>query len=84
VTELPGINFFAWPPEEVRYGARVSAPADLDGDGTAELLVGQGPDPAASTWIRAYRYDGAQLTEWFAIEAHAGLTHGTNAAAGRF
>ncbi len=84
VTDISGINFFAWPQEEVRYGAKVCALADLDGDGRAELLVGQGPDPAASTPVKVYRYDGAQLTQWFDLEAYDGLTHGVNVAAGRF
>jgi hypothetical protein len=84
VTDISGINFFAWPQEEVRYGAKVCALADLDGDGRAELLVGQGPDPAASTPVKVYRYDGAELTQWFDLEAYDGLTHGANVAAGRF
>ncbi len=84
VIAISGINFFAWPPEEVRFGARVSALADLNGDGRAELLVGQGPDPVASTTVKVYRYDGAQLTPWFDLEAYPGLTHGVNVAAGRF
>ena len=81
---ISAINFFAWPQEEVRYGAKVCALSDLDGDGRADLVVGQGPDPTASTPVKVYRYDGEQLTEWFDLEAYSGLTHGTNVTAGRF
>ncbi len=84
VTELPGINFFAWPSGEGRYGAKVCAGTDLDDDGRADLVVGQGPDPSAATPVKVYRYDGAQLTRWFDLEAYTGLTHGTTVAAGRF
>ena len=84
LTAISGINFFAWPPEAIRYGAQIFAGADLDGDGHAELVVGQGPDPSAATPVRVYRYDGDQLTRWFDLDAFSGLTHGTNVAAGRF
>jgi len=84
VTELPGINFFAWPPEEARYGAEVFAGADLDGNGLDDLVVGCGPDPDAGTPVKVYLYDGIQLTEWFSLEAFPGMSRGTNVAAGRF
>ena len=83
VTELPGINFFAWPPEEAWYGAEVFAGADLDGDGRDELVVGCGPNPDAGTPVKVYLYDGIQLTEWFSLEAYPGMAHGTNVAAGK-
>ncbi len=84
LTALAGINFFAWPPEEVRYGAKVFAGADLDNDGRTDLVVGQGPDPSAATPVQVYRFDGVQLIQWFDLEAFSGLTHGTTVAAGRF
>jgi len=84
VTELPGINFFAWPPAEARYGANVFAGADLDGNGRDDLVVGCGPDPAAGTPVKVYLYDGTQVTEWFSLEAFPGMAHGANVAAGRF
>ena len=46
VTEVPGCSFFAWTGEEARYGARVFADANLDGNGGDELVVGGGPGPA--------------------------------------
>jgi len=84
VTELPGINFFAWPHTQALYGAKIYAGADLDGDGRDELVVGQGADPSVATQVKVYRYDGAQLSQWFGLDAYTGLTHGTNVAAGRF
>ena len=86
VTELPGINFFAWPPGEARYGAKVFAGADLNNDGRTELVVGCGPDPYTGTPVKVFLYDGTQVTEWFSLEAFMDLdlTHGTNVAAGRF
>ena len=86
LSAISGINFFAWGPDEVRYGAKVFAGADLNDDGRAELVVGCGPDPEAGTPVKVYLYDGAQVTEWFSLEAFMDLdiTHGTNVAAGRF
>jgi len=83
---ISGIDFFAWPYAGVRFGARVFAGSDLDGDGRAELVVGGGPDPAAGTPVKVYRYEKGQVSEWFSIEAFAdlNLTHGTSVAAGRF
>lgn len=81
---LPGLSFFAWSPSEVRYGAKVYASADLNGDGRDELVVGCGPDPEAGTEVKVFEYDGSQVTEWFSLEAFPGMTHGTNVAGGRF
>lgn len=81
---ISGINFFAWPPAAVRYGAKVFAGADLNGDGKDELVVGCGPDPNAGTPIKVFLYDGTQVTLWFSLDAFDGLTHGTNVATGRF
>jgi len=83
VTPMAGISFFAWPPAEVRYGAKVFAGADLDGDGWNEIVVGCA-DPSADTMVKIFQYDGSQVTEWFWLEAFPGLTGGTNVAAGRF
>jgi len=47
-------------------------------------VVGCGPDPAVFTPVNVYRYDGAQTTQLFSLDAYDGLTHGTNVAAGRF
>ena len=81
---LPGLNFFAWAHPLARYGAKVFAGADLDGDGRDELVVGCGPDPEVGTRVKVYRYDGAQSSLWFSLEAFEGLTYGTTVAAGRF
>jgi hypothetical protein len=84
LTAISGINFFAWPPGGVSYGAKVFAGADLDGDERDELIVSPGPDPSMATPVKVFTFDGSQVTEWFSFEAFTGLTHGTNVAAGRF
>ncbi len=84
VTPLPGFSFFAWDTEPLSYGANVFAGADLDADGRAELVAGRGPDPTADTVVKVFTYDGVTVTEWIALEAFSGMTHGANVAAGRF
>ncbi len=85
LTELAGINFFAWPAEERLYGARVNATTDLDGDGRADLVVAAGPDPAAGTPVRVYGFDGGAPVLLFTLDAFdSGVTHGASVAAGRF
>ena len=86
LSEIAGINFFAWPSGESLYGATVSAGTDLDGDGRSEIIVGQGPDPSAGTMVKVYGYDGSQTSLLFDIDAYgaAGLTHGVNTAAGSY
>ena len=85
ISPLSSCSFFAWPPSEARYGARVYAGADLDLDGRDEIVVGCGPDPSAGSTVRVFKYDEAGVTEWFSLESFAsGWTHGVNVAAGRF
>jgi len=81
---MPGFSFFAWSPDDVRFGARVFSGVDLDGDGRDDLLVSGGPDPDLGSPVNVYQYDGAQVAEWFSLEAFPGMTHGTNVAAGSF
>ncbi len=85
-TAMAGLNLFAWPSAEVRFGASVFAGTDLDGDGRDDIVVGQGPDPAAGTWVKVYTYSGSQASEWLSLEAFGdqGMTHGATAAAGWF
>ncbi len=86
VTPISNFSFFAWSPGEVRYGANVWSGADLIGNGRDEIVVGQGPDPSAGTWVKVYLYDGTEATEWITLEAFGdeGMTHGTYVAAGHF
>jgi len=85
LTTLPGLSFFAWDYPGVRYGARVFAGSDLNGDISAdELVVGCGPDPDVGTPVKVYLYDGAAVTEWFSLTAYSDLTHGTSVSAGEF
>jgi hypothetical protein len=86
VAAMSGINFFAWSPDDARYGANVYAGADLDGNGMNELVVGCGPDANLGTLVNIYTYDGTECTEWTSFEAYSDmtLTHGTVVAAGKF
>lgn len=85
VTALDGFSFFAWHPDQVRYGVKVFAGTDLNGDGKDELVVGCGPDPSVATPVKVYVYHAARVTEWFTLDAFPdGWTHGTNVAAGLF
>jgi len=84
VTSIPAINFFAF--DDLRYGASVGA-GDVDNDGIDELLVGAGPDEAASALVRIYDFDGGVLTLTHDFEGYLDIpdiTHGVNVAAGRF
>jgi len=83
---ITNLSFFAWPPAEIRYGANVFAGADLNGNGRKEIVVGQGPDPHAGTWVKVYLYDGSLVTAWFSLEAFEdqGMTQGANVVAGHF
>ncbi len=84
VSPLPGLSFlaFAWP--ENHYGARVSARADLDGDGRDEIVAGLGPDPVAGTTVAVFSYDGSQVSTVATLESFAGMTTGATVASGRF
>ena len=85
VSPLPGCRFFAWHSSQARYGAKVFAGADLDSDGSNEMVVGLGPDPSVSSQVKVFRYDGEGVTGWFSLQAFpSSYTHGTSVAAGRF
>jgi hypothetical protein len=85
VSHLPGCQFVAWPPVQVRYGARVFAGADLDQDGRSELVIGAGPDPDAGPLVKVFQYDGSGVAFRFSLSSFATeWTHGASVAAGRF
>jgi len=85
LTEISGINFFAWPAEDLRYGARVDASGDLDGDGLNDLVVAAGPDPTAGTPVRVYGFPNGMAELMFTLDTFdSGITHGGSVAAGRF
>jgi hypothetical protein len=85
VSPLPGYSFFAWPSSDMRYGGRVFAGADLERDGTDELVVGAGPDPAVGSPVKVFRYQGVGLIELFSLYAFPeSWKHGVNVAAGQF
>jgi len=86
VSPIANISFFAWSPDDLRYGANVFSGTDLNGNGRDEIVVGQGPDPNAGSEIKVYLYDGTQVIEWVSLKAYGddSLTHGANVAAGHF
>jgi len=48
-------------------------------------VIGAGPDPAASAWIKVFSYSGTAVTEHFSLRAFpSSWTHGVNVAAGWF
>jgi pyrrolidone-carboxylate peptidase len=85
IASLPGFSYFAWPESSCRFGAKVFSGVDLDGDGSDELVVGAGPDPAVESALKLYRYNGSAVTESLSLQPFpAGWTHGSTVAAGRF
>ena len=68
-----------------RYGARIYAGTDLDLDGRDDLVAGYGPDPSVGSEVKVFRYNGADVVEWFSLQAFTSpYTHGTSVAAGLF
>ena len=85
LAELPGLDFFAWPADVVRYGARVWAGTDLDLDGRIEIIVGSGPGPDNGSTVKVFDYQNNQVTLDFTLDAYPPVyTYGVNVAAGRF
>jgi hypothetical protein len=83
LTEIAGVNFFAWDYPAVRFGARVSSGVDYNGDGRHEMLVGPGPDPDAPAVLKVFTYDGSDTSLLFSLGAFdETVTHGINAAGG--
>ncbi len=58
VTAMPGVNFLAY--GTPRWGVNVAC-ADIDGDGTDEILTGAGPGAVFGPHVRGWNYDGATL-----------------------
>jgi hypothetical protein len=83
VASLPGFSFFAWLTGSQSFGVNVFAGTDLNDDGLDDVIAGRGPDPEADTQVKVFAYDGTTVTEWMALEAYSGMTHGANVAAGR-
>jgi len=77
-------SFFAWEPGQARYGARVYAGADLDGDGLNEIIVGGGPDPDATCPVIVYEFSREMPWVMFSLDAYPGLTAGATVAGGVF
>ena len=71
-------------PFATAYGVSVGA-EDLDGDRRSDLLVGAGPDPAATTTVLWLGYSGTGLTPPYVLgEVYLGARFGLNVSAGNF
>jgi hypothetical protein len=87
ISPLPGCSFVAWQPTQAGHGARIFAGPDMNDDDTCEMVIGVGPDPAASVGpqVKVFDYDGYAVREMFSLMAFPTTwTHGVNVAAGRF
>lgn len=71
-TPVPGVSFFAYGTN--KYGVNVTC-ADIDGDGYDEIITGAGPGEVFGPHVRAWNYDGEEIT---AISQVSFLAYGTN------
>ena len=79
---IPAISFFAFDYDQ--FGVNVGA-ADLDLDGSAEILAGAGPGETYGALVRVYSYDGTlNLVSDFEAFADETITHGVNVTGGLF
>ena len=82
VEPMAGISFFAF--DYNQYGVNVGA-ADLDLDGTDEILAGAGPGETYGALVRVYSYNGSlTLLSDFEAYGSATITHGVNVTGGLF
>ena len=75
------INFFGY--GTLKFGANVAA-CDLDGDLLDEILIGPGPGAVFGPHVRAFNYDGGNLSSIQRINyfAYSTLKYGVNLACG--
>ncbi len=84
-SEMTYLNFFAWPPEEARYGAKVWAATELTSGARDNIVVGPGPDPSMPATVRVYSYLVTYVSLDVSLDAFdPDVTHGANVAAGVF
>ncbi len=81
VTPVDEISFFVF---GTGYGARVGS-ADMDGDGTEDILVAPGPQEGIGAWAAIITLDSeGRGVLHYAFEAIPGMERGGNLAGGRF
>jgi len=61
---IPAVSFFAY--NTPRWGVNVTC-GDIDADGMAEIITAPGPGPSFPIHIRAFDYDGEQVTPISAV-----------------
>ena len=75
---LPGFDTVA--SAGTAYGARLGV-GDMDGSGAQEALAAAGPDPAATTTVRAFAYDGSTLSSGAGgFDTFPGMSYGATVA----
>ena len=78
---LAGISAINFTSGSAMYGATIDT-ADIEDDTYAELIVGTGYDPAASSNLKGYEYDAASINAIGVLDfnAYTGTTYGVNVA----
>ncbi|MFN7972624.1 MAG: hypothetical protein U0166_09790 [Acidobacteriota bacterium] len=71
VSAISKISFFAYP--ATQYGCNVTA-GNVDGDGYAEIVTGQGPGPSFAPEVRGFNYDNAAIAGIPSIDFNAFTT----------
>jgi hypothetical protein len=81
VAPVAGLGFYGY--HTLRYGVEVAG-ADVDGDGTADMLTGPGPGPVFAPQVRGFRYAGSGIAPIATINAvvFPDPTHGCRVGAG--
>ncbi len=79
--QLPGLSYFAY--GTLKYGVNVAA-GDLDNDGVAEILTGAGPGAVFGPHVRAWKYNGSEVSSMPGISyfAYGTPKYGVNVVCG--
>jgi hypothetical protein len=64
---MTGVDFIAYSGNYRKMGANIAC-ADVDGDGIDEIITGPGPKPQYDAWVKAFDWDGVEITALEAID----------------
>jgi hypothetical protein len=80
---VPGVSYFAY--GTPKWGVNVAA-GDIDGDGFDEIVTGPGPGAVYGPHVRAWNYDGSEVSAIQAVSffAYGTLKFGVNICCGDF